>query len=97
MKTEQQELLQKIREHLFKLHKAWSEDPNSDGHCKSSEGYIGITLNYPNWFEAKDYLKDEPQITVSVYSYLFGPHRMHDFNSLESAWKEVQTWEYEPS
>lgn len=88
--------LVKIREHLYKLHKKWDEDPNQDGHHKSNEGYVGVFLHYPNWFEADDYLKDSPEVTCEVYSYLFGPHRLHSFSSLEQAWNEVKTWEYFP-
>lgn len=87
-----QEYLKKIREHLYKLHKEWSEDKNSDGAHKSNEGYIGVTLNYPNWFEADDYLNDKPTVSCEVYSYLFGPNRLHTFDSLEEAWNEVKKW-----
>lgn len=86
--------LNKIRQHLKELHTAWGNDPNRDGHCKSSEGYVGVTLSYPNWFEAKNYLKDKPTVTCEVYSYLFGPSRLHHFDSLEKAWAAVQQWEY---
>lgn len=95
MNEEQKELLGRIRKHLFDLHTAWDNDKLKDGHCKSSEGYIGIILSYPNWFVATDYLTDEPEISCEVYSYLFGPHRLHNFSSLEDAWKEVKTWTYE--
>lgn len=92
MNKEEQEYLRKIRKHLNELHIKWRNDPDSDGYCKSSEGYIGVTLNYPNWFEAKDYENDEPSISVSVYSYLFGPNRMHDYGSLKEAWEAVKEW-----
>lgn len=86
------ELLKKIREHLFKLHTLWANNDDEDGHHKSNEGYVGLILSYPNWFEAEDYLNDEPEVSCEVYSYLFGPHRLHQFESLEEAWEEVKTW-----
>lgn len=96
MNEEQKELFFKIRLHLNNLHTAWSNDKNKDGHCKSSEGYMGVTFNYPNWFETEDYLNAEPEVSCRVYSYLFGPHRMHEFSSLQEAWEEVKNWTYEP-
>lgn len=96
---ENKEKLQVLREHLGKLHQAWQDDPNRDGHCKMSEGYVGITCNYPYWHECnslKEYVEAKPQITVQVYSYLFGPSRMHDFASLDEALAEVLTWGYTP-
>lgn len=84
--------IREIREHLHKLHTKWENDPKNDGYHKSSEGYVSVTFHYPNWFEAGDYLKDPPRITVDVYSYLFGPYRLHSFNSVEEALEEVKTW-----
>jgi hypothetical protein len=91
-----QEKIKELRTLLYNLHKAWGDDQNKNGHCKSNEGYVGVTLNYPNWFETKDYLNAEPTVTVQVYSYLFGPSRIHDFNSLDEAIAEVKTWSYTP-
>lgn len=88
-------LLFRIRLHLFDLHTKWENDPACDGHHKSNEGYVGLILSYPNWFEAEDYLTDEPEVGCEVYSYLFGPHRLHSFRTLQEAWDEVQTWSYE--
>lgn len=86
-----------IRNHLADLHEKWQNDPNSDGHCKSSEGLIQIQLCYPNWFEAgsskEKYITAEPEVMIEVYSYLFGPHRMHDFPSLRDAWEAIKDWE----
>lgn len=95
MTKQDKELLRKIRYHLHKLHMKWSMDPNSDGHCKSNEGYIGLFLHYHNWFETEDYLNSEPEVSCEIYSYLFGPMRLHEFNSLEEAWEEVKEWKYE--
>lgn len=95
MSKDDELLLQRIRVHLYNLHTEWSSDPNIDGHHKSNEGYVGVFLSYPNWFEADDYLNDTPQVSCEVYSYLFGPHRLHQFKTLEEAWSEVKTWGYE--
>lgn len=95
MKEEEKELLTKIRKHLYDLHTKWANDPYMDGHHKSNEGYVGVIYSYPNWFEADDYLKDKPEISCEVYSYLFGQRRLHKFGSLKEAWGEVKTWHYE--
>ena len=95
MSNEEKELLVKIRKHLYDLHTRWANDPNGDGHHKSNEGYVGVFFSYPNWFECDDYLADKPEVGCEVYSYLFGPSRLHEFRSLKEAWEEVSTWEYE--
>lgn len=92
MKLEDEELLIKIRHHLWMLHKEWEESDN-DGHHKPNEGWVGYSAAYPNWFEADDYLSDLPEIyDVEVYSYLFGPHRLHQFKNLKEAWNTVKKW-----
>ncbi len=89
-------LLRKIRIHLHDLHAKWSQDKNSDGHHKSNEGYIGYSVAYPNWFEADEYITDEPEIfDVEIYSYLFGASRLHSFKNLSEAWETIKTWKYE--
>lgn len=95
MKLKDKRLLAKIRKHLFDLHTKWANDPNADGHHKSNEGYVGVILHYPNWWKAEDYLNGEPEVLCEVYSYLFGPNRLHKFNSMEEAWEEVSKWSYE--
>jgi len=87
-------LLKKIRQHLHDLHVEWENDPETDGHCKSTEGYVGLMLSYPNWFETDDYLNAKPEVGCEVYSYLFGPHRLHQYNTMEEAWAAVKTWKY---
>lgn len=97
MTREQKELLNEMREHLAKLHDDWQNDPDFDGHCKSNEGYIGLLYRLPNWFEAgsdkNEYVAAEPELSmVEVYSYLFGPHRLHQYNTIEEAHKAVMQW-----
>ncbi len=91
MSDKDKALLGKIRQHLYNLHSEWAESDDDGGH-KSNEGYVGVFLHYPNWFEADDYLNDYPEVSCEVYSYLFGPHRLHQYRSLEEAWEEVKLW-----
>lgn len=87
--------LKEIKIILDELHKDWSKN-DDDHHCKSSEGAISITYHYNNWFEAGDYINDKPYgITVSIYSYLFGESRMHDFDSFDEALSKVKDWQIE--
>lgn len=96
MKKEDLEIYKKIREHLAQLHVDYFNDSNSCGHHKSNEGYVGILYRGDNWFEAEtteDYINKIPKISmVEVYSYLFGPNRLHTYSSLERAWEDVRTW-----
>lgn len=95
MSEQDTDLLRKIRTHLYDLHSKWSQDKNSDHHCKSNEGYVGYSVAYPNWFEADEYISDEPDIYgVEIYSYLFGTGRLHEFKNLREAWETVKTWKY---
>jgi len=95
MSEENTGLLWSIRNHLAELHTAWESDPGSDGYHKGNEGYVGVFMYYPNWFEATNYLTDEPEVGCEVYSYLFGPHRLHTFKTLQEAWDEVSKWSYQ--
>lgn len=98
MSDEDAKFLKKIREHLAELHRQWVTDPNRDGHHKSNEGYIGLRLAYPNWFEAEDYENDTPEVwEIEVYSYLFGSSRLHHYKTLKEAWEDVRTWQYDPA
>lgn len=98
MSEEERVQLKAIRLHLADLHEKWQNDPERDGHCKPSEGYVGVIASYPNWFEAgydkEKYISAKPQYMVEVYSYLFGPSRLHTFSSIHEAYNEVMRWEY---
>lgn len=91
-------MLAEMRAHLGELHQKWRDDPNSDGHCKSNEGYIGILFALPNWHECygkDEYVNAKPHLSmVEVYSYLFGPNRLHQFKTMKEAHKEVMSWRY---
>ena len=85
-----------MREHLAKLHTNLFNDPSYDGHHKSNEGYVGLLYRLGNWFEyetAEDYTNAEPVLSmVEVYSYLFGPNRLHTFDTIEEAHEAVMNW-----
>jgi hypothetical protein len=77
-------LLDEAYEHYFRL---------SDGHCKSSDGYVALHFN--NYFERQD---DGGQLkvkTVEIYSYVLGPGRDHRFSSLAEALAAVREWHAE--
>lgn len=97
MDETQKELLREMRQHLAKLHNDWQNEPEYDGYCKSNEGYVGLLYRLDNWFECErnveKYQSAEPELSmVEVYSYLFGPNRLHTFDSIEEAHKEVMSW-----
>lgn len=98
MKATELKLIAEMRQHLGNLHQQWREDPESDGHCKSNEGYVGVLFRYPNWHECADkeaYVNAKPTLSmIEVYSYLFGPNRLHSFDTVEEAHKEVMSWTY---
>ena len=92
-------MLVTMRKHLAELHQAWRDDPDCDGHCKSNEGYIGVLFRLDNWHECdskQEYADKEPVLSyIEIYSYLFGPHRLHSFDTIGEAYNEVMTWTYE--
>ncbi|GAA1064702.1 hypothetical protein [Streptomyces asiaticus] len=81
---ELQRLLDEAYTHYF--------DNDDVGHCKSSEGYIG--LHFTNYFDRRD---GEPFgiNSVEVYSYVLGPHRMHQFDTTAEALEAVREWHRE--
>lgn len=78
--TEIQRLLDEAYDHYFE---------HSDGHCKSSEGYVGLQFNNYHDRRAGDPLKI---VGVEIYSYVLGPHRSHEFTSTEQALATVREW-----
>lgn len=62
---------------------------NSDGYCKSSEGYIGLSFN--NYFDRRDGKVIGIEL-VEIYSYVFGPSRSHYFKSTAEALETVKVW-----
>ena len=87
-----QDILEKGYNHYFQ---------NSDGYCKSSEGYIEVSFSFPNYFEFKDNNKEKGKsdyCVIKVYSYCLGTSRMHEFegDTFEEAYnkakQEVEIW-----
>ena len=76
--TEIQRLIAEAYEHYF---------ANSDGHCKSAEGAVSIHLPAFFWGE-----ETTARPGVSVYSYVLGPSRNHDFADVDQALAAVREW-----
>lgn len=58
-----------------------------ESHCKSSEGHVTVHLS--NSWQRR---AGENPISVEVYSYVLGPNRTHDFDSIDEALEEVRKW-----
>lgn len=82
--TELQRLLDEAYEHYFKY---------GDGHCKSQEGYVELAFN--NYFERNPDNRGLQVTQVTVYSYVFGPLRSHEFPSTRAALETVREWHRE--
>ena len=68
--------IQAMREKLFK----WTRKAIDDGSChKASE--CSVTVEFPGMFDV--------WWTISVYSYVLGPHRNHEFTG--KTFDEVMT------
>ena len=61
---------------------------NSDGYCKSSEGAISVHIPPYFWLDDESYGKP----SMTIYSYVLGPHRSHDFASIDDALEAVRGW-----
>lgn len=74
-----------LRQILKEAYQKASND--EDYYCKSSDGYVEVTFCYSNSYNDDKEWNSEPRCIVQVYSYVFGPHRMHDFegDNLEMA------------
>lgn len=73
------QLLREAYDHYFKY---------SDGHCKSSEGYIGLDFG-DYWSDKNCELK---VAGVQIYSYVLGSSRVHYFDSIDKALETVVQW-----
>jgi hypothetical protein len=76
--AEIQRLLKEAYDHYF---------ATTDGYCKSSEG--AVSVHWPTYF---DFRAGRNEPTVSVYSYVFGPSRLHDFPNMAAALASVREW-----
>lgn len=85
-------ILAKIAE-IARLHdEAFRHYAKSGAGWKSSEGYIEIRLgNF--WEREENGLWGD--VGIGVYSYALGPSRMHDFDSVDDALREVSKWHAE--
>jgi len=75
--VEIQRLLDEAYAHYFE---------NSDGYSKSSEGWVEV--GFGNYWERQK--RNAP--TCDVYSYVFGPNRMHYFDTIRDALIAVRGW-----
>lgn len=71
-------LLKEAYDHYFAL---------SDGYCKSAEGTVWV--EWPTYFAMRG---GETTPTIGVYSYVLGPSRRHEFDSIDEALTEVRKW-----
>lgn len=62
-----------------------------DGHCKSSEGHVEV--GFGNHWDRNPEEARKP-VTVSIYSYLLGPHRSHYFDNTTQALEVVRQWHH---
>lgn len=71
---------------------------NSDGYCKSSEGHLSVAFDYGNYWDRRSRVEEdktplpEPAISVAIYSYVLGPSRLHEFDSVDDALEAVKQW-----
>lgn len=87
---ELQALLKQGYDHYFE---------QSDGTHKSAEAQIEVAAHFPNLFESDPYVGSGPTYwCISVYSYVLGPHRNHDFEGetydevYQQAYTAVKSW-----
>lgn len=85
-----QEDLDKLTEIQNLLDEGLAHYLTYEGHCKSSEGHVSVSFSN-SW----DRRRGENPLTVEVYSYVLGPHRSHDFDSIDEALEEVRKWHAE--
>ena len=72
-------LLKEAYDHYF--------DNDPDPSCKSAEGQISVY--YGNYWEDKGDLVIR---YIEIYSYVFGPTRLHSFKSVDEALETVRQW-----
>lgn len=85
--------MDKIREISRLLDEAYKHYFTYEGHCKSSEGHISI--EYGNYWDRSDNPDEVPIKSVNVYSYVFGPDRHNEYDTLDEALETVRGWHAE--
>lgn len=84
-----QKLLKKGYDHYF---------GNGGSPHKTSEGLIEVHILYPNVFQSEYVGSDPEEYCISVYSYVLGPSRMHEFTgstfdlAYAKAYLAVEQW-----
>lgn len=73
-------LLNEAYEHYFEF---------GDGYAKSSEAHISLDFG-TYWDRADPETRHAPK--VSIYSYVLGPYRNHNFDPIEQALQVVRVW-----
>src|SRR5690625_1207165 len=61
-------------------------DRSDSGHCKLSDGYTSLSFQPYFWW----YKGEEPE--MEIYSYVLGTSRMHEFDSISEAYRNVREW-----
>lgn len=61
-----------------------------DGHSKSSEG--GISIDIGSYWDRQRDADQEQRVAVSIYAYVIGDHRQHNFGTIDRALETVRYW-----
>lgn len=78
--------IQRLHDEAFQHYR--TNDTWGGGH-KSSEGYVSV--NFGNFFDRDDD-RGTYKAGVEVYSYVFGPHRNHYFDTIKAGLEAVRVW-----
>lgn len=84
--TEREKLLEVIRLH----DEAYEHAMQFDGHHKSSEGYVSVSFG--TIFDRYEGLRPGQVNGVEIFSYVLGPSRLHDFDTLDEALATMREW-----
>lgn len=80
-----------LRKRLFKaIDKALQED----SHCKSYEGSIAITQQFPDFFEDEYAKESSDYYRITLHCYVLGPARHYDFigSTFSAALDKFEKW-----
>lgn len=88
------EQFEELQDYVGQLHEVWAKYDND--HHKSSEGAISIVFDpWVSHYDTEEWKTAQPR--CEVYSYIFGPHRNHDFKTIPLAILAVKKWAREYS
>lgn len=95
--------LEKLKEIAHLHDEAFWHYHQYDGHAKSSDGSLRVTVNFGTVWDRENG-NTNPRIEVSLYSYVVATSsgRNHDFESIDDALTAVTAWhakamEYNPT